>query len=410
MLSTLEMLYQAVIDSPSDRTIRLVYADALEESGLPVHVAHAEFIRAEIELEQAGELRVDHVAHAALRDMLFEEWAIDWWRPLCLAAGLPVPHVPGRKVRDRMVRALRRPRWPRNWPYRYSVSDRTILADEYGLTVRFGGGFPEEIRFHSVRTPEGGVELIHRWGDAVPLVRLALGFTVSLDEWERIDGPHLRRLPELCFDRLSPDTAAGVVRSAHLNSLRRLTAGPMGTDPEVIRLLVAEPCWRDLRSLRLTGRVSPEGVRVLGAACTLEHLEELDITLGDPREYGSPIGEILNDLLRLFRQSVAFPLPPARWSAFGASLEDLAARPWVSRLRCLTIRTADLGGFRALVGMLFETPREEAEEFVPDQSLRAVADGLDPGKLDTLVLPTALVSLPLRTELAGRFGMRLTLT
>src|SRR3982750_1484334 len=47
-----EALYRAVLDNPDDDTLRLVYADALEESGDP---RRATFVRTHVELSRIPE-------------------------------------------------------------------------------------------------------------------------------------------------------------------------------------------------------------------------------------------------------------------------------------------------------------------------------------------------------------------
>lgn len=49
-MNTLDAMYQAIIDSPADDTVRLVYADALDEAGGVENTARAEFIRVQCEL------------------------------------------------------------------------------------------------------------------------------------------------------------------------------------------------------------------------------------------------------------------------------------------------------------------------------------------------------------------------
>src|SRR5262245_57318433 len=120
MSDTLDALHRAVIASPPDRTVRLVYADALDETGEAVHVARAEFIRAQIETETA---KPDAQRLGVLADRcreLFEAHWLAWWAPVAEAAKLPYPHVPGKRVRDRLARAVRRRR-PANWPYSHTA-------------------------------------------------------------------------------------------------------------------------------------------------------------------------------------------------------------------------------------------------------------------------------------------------
>ncbi len=48
MPTTLEALHRAVVASPEDRTVRLAYADSLDEAGDAAASSRAEFIRAQI--------------------------------------------------------------------------------------------------------------------------------------------------------------------------------------------------------------------------------------------------------------------------------------------------------------------------------------------------------------------------
>ena len=51
-MTDLEALYQAILESPDDNTLRLIYADALEEEGNPRRAA---FIRTQIQLADVPE-------------------------------------------------------------------------------------------------------------------------------------------------------------------------------------------------------------------------------------------------------------------------------------------------------------------------------------------------------------------
>ena len=146
MSHTLDSLHRATIANPEDRTIRLVYADALDEAGGVVNAARAEFIRAQIELENVSEGNPHHAVLATRRDVLFDEHWLTWWRPMCEAAGFPSPHIPGKWLRYRRS-VPRRPRRPKNWPYTITTPDTIIHANDYNLAIRFAGGFQEEIRF-----------------------------------------------------------------------------------------------------------------------------------------------------------------------------------------------------------------------------------------------------------------------
>jgi uncharacterized protein (TIGR02996 family) len=414
MSDTLEALHRAVIANPQDRTVRLVYADALDETGDRVHVARAEFIRAQIELESVPEPHRRHYELAVQCRELFDEHWLTWWAAVAEAAKLPYPHVPGKRVRDRIARAVGRQRVPKNWPYTHTSSHGNIgvhLAD-YGLSFRFAGGFPEEVRFMHFDVPEGGPALVHRWGDEIPLVRLSFAPLLDAAQWERVNGPHLVRLSDLTFDQLLADTARRVAESPHLTALARLAVNPFASDADAIRALVASPSWAGLRVLQFNGRMSPDGVRDLARYCSLEHLEELDLTLGNPGPLGSPLAEAAFQILRMMARAVAFPTAdPPRWVEFGPALEALAAAPWVRRLRVLRIQSGHAGG---LLGLL-HLPRlyggtESGADVIPDAAVLALASAVSTDKLERLVLPAAAVGPSVKEELTTRLGGRVMFT
>lgn len=408
MSQTLDCLHDAIIVNPEDRTVRLAYADALDEEG-GLFAARAEFIRSQIEIESiVPEGNSPHAAIATRRGALFDEHWLDWWRPVCEAAGFPSPHSPGRWARYRVGPLSRRPRRPKNWPYTHTSSDTTIHAKDYALDIRFAGGFPEEIRLFSLDTPQSGPELIHRWGNAMPLRRLIFSSNLSLDEWELVNGPHLSRLPEVVFHRLSTEIAASIAKSPHLAAIKQLTVSPLSSDVEIIRSLVAHPVWSGLRTLRIDGRLHPETIRALASSCTLEHLEELDLTLGTGDELANQLSEILHDLVRLFRPSVFAPRTTS-WSEFGPCLESLAHAPWVSRLRRLRLNASN-EGLRALFDKVFERRNRPESNVVPDRSILMLAELLGRDKLERLVLHEAIISPATREELTTRYGDRVVFT
>lgn len=411
MSETLDALHRAVIANPTDRTVRLVYADALDEAGEPAYRTRAEFIRAQIESES-----VEHDAHrfralSQQSSQLFESNWLAWWAPVAESAGLPYPHVAGKRVRDPTGRAggTRPRRRPANWPYTISAADTTVRLADYGLSFGFKAGFPEEVRFSNFDTPEGGPRLTHRWGAALPLARLALEPFVGGPEWERIHGPHLRDLHDLILERLVADCAPRIAASPYLANLSRLTVNPLGTDPSAFRAIVSEPAWSHLRVLRLTGRLSPENVRDVAAGCTLRHLEEVELELGNPGILGEPIIQAaaagLQSIVRMIGLAVTVPATAApRWGEYGPAFEALAAAEWVRRLRVLGIAS---GHMRGLMGLLAGRPQDGTEAnsgAFPDSALLALAAALDRDKLERLVLPAALVSPSAREELTRRMG------
>jgi uncharacterized protein (TIGR02996 family) len=408
MPDTLESLNLAVVASPEDRTVRLVYADALDETGDPADAARAEFIRAQIEGERLPAEDFRRIAHQSRARDLFEQHWLDWWRPVCAAAGLPEPHTPGKRRRVPLPPGARRTRRPRNWPYSHTAADTTIHAAGYGLSVTFAGGFPEEVRFLNMDTPENAPELVHRWGAAMPVVRLAFTHAITPEEWARVDGPHLARLPELTFDRLPPDTTLAVAESPHLAALTRLAVHPIGGQPEAVRAVVASPPWTGLRSLRFTGPLASEGIQHLARDCRLKRLEELELTLGNPTAglFGG-VGALLGRLLQAFIGSVTLPgFPGPGWADFGPALEALASAKWVRRLRRLRVTTGDSHGLFAILGERFHGTGDRPADLIPDAAVLALADALKSDKLETLVLPAAVVGTSAREKLTARLGRR----
>jgi uncharacterized protein (TIGR02996 family) len=405
MTSTLEALHRAVTADPTDRTVRLVYADALDETGLPADVARAEFIRGQIKLETApkpdGRL-------AARCGVLFEERWLEWWRPVCEAAEWPEPYVRGKRARKGRPRPLRRPRpMPENWPYTRAAANTTVQVADRGMSVRFAGGFPEEVRFLALDVPENAPEVVHRWGDAMPLVHLALASHVSAEQWREVAGPHLARLPELTLDWLLPETAAFVAETPHLAALTRLTVNPIGANADAVRSLVAAPPWAGLRSLRLTGQLSPNAVQDLASHCRLGQLEELDLAFGGAGDIGGLVAGFLGELLRRFTHLAAFSTSAGpRWQNYGPALEALAAAPWVRRLRRLRLSTGESLGLLRFLGGRLQTAQEASDDVIPDSSLRVLADALGGGPLERLELPTAVVSRAARRELDEQLGGR----
>jgi uncharacterized protein (TIGR02996 family) len=407
MSNTLDALHRAVIENPADRTVRLVYADALEEIGGPAQLARAEFIRTQLELETLDD---DSDQHGQLRSRareLFESNWFSWWAPIAEAAKLPYPHVPGKRRRDPPTPGVRRPRRKANWPYSHTTADTTVELAEYGLSFKFVGGFPEEVRFRNFDDPEGGPVLVHQWSEAIPLSRLAFTFYISAGQWERVDGPHLSRLCGLTFEALLTDVAQRLASSQHLAALTHLSANIQGSDPAAIRALVSRPPWTGLRILDLSGRVSVEGVHALARSNTLGHLEELNLSLGNPGILTGPAGELISSLLQAFAQFLEFPggRGPA-WTEFGPALEALAANVWVRRLRVLRIVSGHHTGlFGRLRGRLSSGTADEVEP-IPNSAVLALASAVSTHKLERLVLSAPIIGPSIREELTSQLGPR----
>jgi uncharacterized protein (TIGR02996 family) len=411
MSDTLDSLERAAIAVPADRTVRLVYADALDETGEPVNAARAEFIRAQIEAENSADdpYRFGELAYRC--GELFEVHWLAWWSPVAAAAGLPAPYVPSKRVRDRIARAVRRQRRPANWPYSHSTAETTVHLTEYGLAFRFTGGFPEEVRFLNFDEPENGPALVHRWGDAIPLRRLIVSHNLSVVEWEAVDGPHLSRLTDLSLDTVLDGVTRLVAASPHLAKLTRLAANPLGSDRDAIRALVASPAWEGLRSLRLTSRLSSTGLRDFAGDCQLRRLEELELWVGNPGLLGNPVIEAASQILRMMIRAVAFPTAEApRWHEYGPAFEALAAAECVRGLRVLRIVSGHASGLMGLVSERLYGGTDAVTDVIPDAAVLALASALHPDKLERLALPAALVGPSVREELTTRMGNKVVFT
>jgi hypothetical protein len=192
-----------------------------------------------------------------------------------------------------------------------------------------------------------------------------------------------------------------VAASPYLANVERLAINPIGSDPLAIRALVSRPTWTNLRSLRFTGRLSPDNVRDLAGACTLTGLDELVLGLGNPGLFGNPVVEAAGTIVRAMLRVVAFPAEAApQWIEYGPAFEALTAAQWLRQLRVLRITTGSWGGFRGMLG------GNAPNDVIPDAAVLALASALDRDKLERLALPPSIVSGAVREELTRRLGTK----
>jgi len=418
MSDTLTALSAAIIDAPADRTVRLIYADALDESGAPSDALRAEFIRAQIAFESLNDDNPERERLAARCQELFAANWIDWWRPVCAALGLPEPHVPGRGLGSRLKRFLGGEKQPLGAPYKTSPNACSLHSPAHRFAVQFIGGFPEQVYFE-LFTPSSGVALLPRWATAFPIARLRFGPTCVDDTWQFIDGPHLGKIVELAFDRLTPLTARLMARSPHLAGLPSLKVLLVNnhTD-EGVRTLVQNPTWAGLRSLTFTGITSPAALHALAEYCTLEQLEELSFSVGGvpaPPPIPGVVGEIGEAVAEAYNQFITTHIMPPGpingpdyWPAFFA----LASSPILPLLRRLRVGEADHGWIIRAAEMLYQAGETDAHfaPFLSDQCVRAVADALNRDKLERLELPRARLSPACREDLLRLFDSRVVFT
>ena len=427
MQDTLAALHAAVIADPTDRTVRLVYADALDESGDPAHAARAEFVRAQIAFEALSEADPARAAGVARCEELFAAHWTDWWRPVCAAVGLPEPYVPKRRLRDRVKRLVRTERRPVGAPYVRSADTPgafSISSDELGFTAQFIAGFPEllyvrEFPPEAIARWLSLADYFSRWIGAVPLARIRFGMSLHDSSWRMLDGPHLERVADLSFDGLMEPTAQAAARSSHLQNLSALKVRPtLNPAADVVRPLIDRPMWTGLRSLTLAGVTPPDAIRVIAERCTLAELEELTFGIAEVPEphtlpgVGGMIGAAIAAVSALAFPAFSLPTGPVRWPDYWPVLTALARSPVVARLRTLRIHDAHRSATdilrhflrRAIDGHPPQSP--EQDSIFPDTLVRALADGLNPDRLVRLELPAARLALASRAELTHRFGSR----
>jgi uncharacterized protein (TIGR02996 family) len=420
MNDTLAALEAAIVENPADRTARLVFADALDEGGDPAAAARAEFIRAQIELESApGEpRRTELVAHS---DELFAANWVAWWSPVCAAAGLPEPHVPQQRLRDRVRRFVRGDQRPPGAPYARAADipgAYSVCSDELGFTAQFVGGFPELLAVHggagkAASPPEPGAGLRGLLA-RMPVRWLRFLSAAGDREWEAFDCPHLSKLSELQFDRMPEPLARRVARCEHLRNLPSLTALLVRGAEGALRAAVERPAWGGLRSLTLMGITPPAAVRALAERCTLSELESLTLGVAEVPEppnvdLTGALGNMFNELLSHLFSPLLMPAGPIRWEDYWPALEALARSPVLPRLRVLEVCEGDPGGdpVQRLLGQF--RPDGSPVAPWPDSVVMALAGGLNPDKLERLDLPAARLSPAARAALAARFGSRAAL-
>ena len=204
MADTLAELHAAVIAATTDRHVRLVYADALDESGGPAGAVRAEFIRHHVALEAMPE---DNPLRKALADrcetLFLANW-INWWAPVCTAVGLPEPHVPRRRRRGEPKPPGPRVRRTRGSPYSCNPKPFSVEAPQQGFTAQFIAGFPEMLYVYHFM-PDALARPFGNWFAAAPFCRLRFAAPRTQTDRAPVDGPHHAKVCELTL-RPAPGT------------------------------------------------------------------------------------------------------------------------------------------------------------------------------------------------------------
>jgi uncharacterized protein (TIGR02996 family) len=253
-----DILYRAVLDHPEDDTLRLVYADALEEGGDPRWAA---FVRGQVALSRVpgyDPLWVNARAHGTGR-------AFDprWTSELVLPEGIDWARDPFRRGLPGAVRA---------------DTGTAFAAHADELFTRYP---IEALELQAIRPPDTRVLPACEWLEritALSLVQGAGGPTVA----QLLASPHLTRLREL---HLGPElTTPAAVRAVALSRVfGQLTALGVRSDSRGGGTLAGELARHKkppaLTKLDLSGnRLTAQALAPLVASAAVAAVEDLDLS------------------------------------------------------------------------------------------------------------------------------------
>lgn len=287
-------LLATIVADPSDDTVRLAYADCIEDRG---NAARAAFIRLQIEAER---LHPNSNARAALErqaEALFAEHWIDWWGEVCAAVGLPAAKPEWKPWLAQLARRAGLAS-PREEPYERSgftvrrKSGRTIdgLRD-----ATFRRGFPEAVAVERSLHIHPALE---SWVSVAPLADLHAPGGYFL-----VDGSHLAGVVSLTLNDCDHWDGISVLGKLNLNRLRELAlwftdSGNREVENFADELArgIAVPRMRQLERLSL--RVAtPRTAEIIANAPNLAGLQALHIDLS-PRDEDLTARERLTTLAR----------------------------------------------------------------------------------------------------------------
>jgi uncharacterized protein (TIGR02996 family) len=409
-----EALYRAILANPDDDTLRLIYADALEEEG---DARRAAFIRAQVQLARVPEYDPAWVrTRYHDREKLGGRWALE------------LPPLP-----DGLDWA--REPFRRGFPANVQASDAAAFSNHAAdLFARFP---IESVELTVARLAESREFARGDWVSR--LVRLSVVQGLGAPAAARLLGsPHYDRLRELHVGAglTTTETARAIVRSRvfrHLTSLscRDDRAGGRTLANELAQL--ADP--PKLRVLDLSGnRLTAEQLGRLAGAPALSAVEELDLSDNNLRAAGvrAVAGANLPHLrsLRLLRTQPeeggvraltgSALLGELRSLTLGgnnlppAAADVLAASPAVSNLRVLDLRENRLGDAGAAA--LAASPHlrnlvhlDLSTNLVEDDGADSLAGSPHLGGLIYLDLHANVISPAPASRLKRRFGDRVFL-
>lgn len=440
-------LLAAVRAAPADDLPRLVYADWLEDAGRPERAA---FIRCQV---AADRLHPDSNRRAELEaqaEALFAGHWVDWWGDVCWAVGLPLPERPRATRLGRLARRLwvgvpvglpyLRNRFTVGWNFKVEMGDAAWF-----YRAEYSRGFPDRLELGLPVPGRDPRTLPGRWAAAGPLRDLTVGPPLTLLP-AAVGGPHLAGVSRLVLRDGGPAVAA-VLASEHLGHLTDLrietTDPPDGFNVDLFGVLISPAAPRLGRlEIPLPDQASAE---VLAGASSLAGLTALAIELEfEPDISGGVAGPFPPEhdrqrLETLARSPYFAGLTELQVSGVlsAAGVRALVHRPAWAGLRTLTLtpywdteyaggladatlpelidlRLDDWGLTPEALRVLARLPllrqlrhlRLAPRYGTPDADVLAVADALDPDRVETLAVRTAHLSARVRAELTRRFGDR----
>lgn len=410
-----EALFRAILENPDDDTLRLVYADALEEEG---DARRAAFIRCQIEFANIPEydpalIRIQHLD----RERLFGNWLIN-----------DLPALP------RGLHWSRKP-FRRGFPAAIQADDTAAFLNH--SDELFALAPIESLELSATRLAEA-TEFAHaQWRNR--LVRLSvtegLGGQIAM---RLLGSAHYERLRELHIGAglSTASTASSIIRSQTFKQLTSLScrddrAGGRTLVNELIQL--ADP--PRLKTLDLSGnRLSGEQITHLLTAPVLSFVANLDLSdnnLG-AEAFGMMATARLPHMRSLHLQHTGPGVDGVRGLCQAGFLHELrsltlggnnlpspvagmlAESRAVANLRVLDLRENRLGDYGARV--LANSPQlpklallDLSSNEIEDGGAEALAESPHLGELVCLDLHGNDISAQTAAELTNRFGDRVIL-
>jgi uncharacterized protein (TIGR02996 family) len=266
-MSSATALYQAILESPEDDAVRLVYSDWLEDNG---QAERAELIRVQIELAQIG-TPADHCHFGPVHN------------PRILAT----------------AESRRRKQLQKREADLWSEHEDAWLAELPALKgIAWGHphrGFVEEVTAESFRAFRNHAA---RLFEMVPLRCLRFGPSalnssppeLTATSVARLAGfPPLARLHHLVFhgSNMGDRGAIALAKSPHVANLVSLEISMSTVDDAGARALAHSPYLGNLRALLMyMNRTGSDGAAALAHSNSLPHLAILNMELNHVGDYG----------------------------------------------------------------------------------------------------------------------------